>query len=85
MAAAPGAPAAEPPPGATSCSGCHAPAGRVSAPSIPPLAGLAAADMARALAEYRAGERPGTVMDRIARGFTAAESEAIARWLEANR
>lgn len=78
-------PAPGPPAGATSCSGCHAPAGRVTSPSIPPLDGLRAADVARAMAEYRTGDRPGTVMGRIARGFTDTEAEAIGRWLEQQR
>ncbi len=85
LAASPAASAAEAPPGASACSGCHAPAGRVASPSIPPLDGLRAADIARAMAEYRSGERPGTVMGRIAKGFTDDEVRAIAAWLEGRR
>ena len=80
-----GASAADAPPGASACSGCHAPAGRVTSPSIPPLDGLRAADIARAMAEYRTGERPGTVMGRISKGFTEEEARAIAAWLEGRR
>jgi cytochrome c553 len=32
---------------------------------------------------YKAGQRPGTVMDRIAKGFSDAEVEAIAAWYAA--
>ena len=32
---------------------------------------------------FRAGERPATVMDRIAKGFTDEETRAIAAWLAA--
>jgi cytochrome c553 len=30
--------------------------------------------------DFRSGARPGTVMDRIAKGFTDAEIQAIAAW-----
>ena len=71
---------AEAPPGASSCSGCHAPAG--SPPTaIPRLDGRTAAEIAAAMAEFRSGRRAATVMDRIAKGFTEAETEAIAAWI----
>ncbi|WP_299364533.1 hypothetical protein [uncultured Paracoccus sp.] len=40
-----------------------------------------AEDIDAALAAFRAGTRPATVMDRIARGFTLDESRAIAQWI----
>ncbi|MHB2166772.1 c-type cytochrome [Alsobacter sp. R-9] len=70
--------AASAPPGATACSGCH---GREAPASVgPPIAGRAAADIASAMDAYRSGARAGTVMPRIAKGFTTDETEAIARW-----
>lgn len=68
------------PPGATACSGCHAPAG--SGP-VPGLAGRPAAEIASAMAAFRSGERPATVMDRIAKGFSDEEARAIAEWIAA--
>ncbi|GJE00609.1 c-type cytochrome [Methylobacterium isbiliense] len=67
------------PPGASSCSGCH---GAHGEGAFAPLAGRPASDIAAALAAYRSGERPATVMTRIAKGFTEAESRAIAAYLE---
>jgi len=32
---------------------------------------------------YRAGERPGTLMPQLAKGYTDAEVEAIAGWYAA--
>lgn len=78
LAAAPLA-AAEAPPGATSCLGCH---GRADA-LIPALRGQRTEAIAAAMREYRTGARPATLMDRIAKGFTEAESEAIAAWIAA--
>jgi sulfide dehydrogenase cytochrome subunit len=67
--------AAAPPPGASSCSGCH---GGVA--PLPALAGRDAAALASALGEFRSGQRPATVMGRISKGFSPEESIAIATW-----
>jgi cytochrome c553 len=34
---------------------------------------------------FRSGQRPATVMDRIAKGFTAEDVQAIAAWYAARR
>jgi sulfide dehydrogenase cytochrome subunit len=79
-ALAPAAAAADdPPPGASSCSGCHAPAAKATA--VPPIAGRDAAELVTAMNAFRSGERPATVMDRIAKGFSPTETQAIAAWL----
>lgn len=71
---------AEPaPPGASACLGCHS-ATRV-APAIPALRGREAAEIAAALREFREGRRPATLMDRLAKGFSEEESQAIAAWV----
>jgi len=70
---------AEAPAGAASCSGCHANKTRVDTP-VPPLIGRPAADIATAMDEFKTGKRPGTIMDRIAKGFSDEESQAIANW-----
>lgn len=71
---------AEPPAGAAACSGCHPASPRVISP-VPRLAGVDQAAIVRALLEFRSGQRPATVMDRIAKGFTDDEIQAIAAWL----
>ena len=71
--------AAEAPPGAAGCSGCHAANPRVDTP-VPPLAGRPAADIAKEMIAYKSGERKGTIMDRIAKGFSDEEIQAIAAW-----
>ena len=75
---------AEPPAGAAACSGCHPASTRVTSP-VPRLAGLDRAAIVRAMTEFRAGTRAATVMDRIAKGFTDAEIQAIAAWYAAAR
>lgn len=71
--------AAAAPPGAEACSGCH-PASRAEG-APPPLTGQAVEDIADAMLAFRTGERPATVMDRIARGFSDEEIRAIAAWV----
>jgi sulfide dehydrogenase cytochrome subunit len=71
--------AADAPSGAAGCSGCHASNPRVETP-VPPLAGRPAADISTAMIAFKAGQRPGTIMDRIAKGFSDEEIQAISQW-----
>jgi cytochrome c553 len=75
---------AEPPAGAASCTGCHPASARVTSPVVR-LAGLERTAIVKALQEFRAGQRAATVMDRIAKGFTDDEIQAIAAWYAAQR
>jgi len=68
-----------PPAGASSCTGCHTTAKGVETP-VPPLAGRDPAEIERAMHDFRTGQRPATVMDRIAKGFSDDEANAIAQW-----
>ena len=68
------------PPGASSCSGCHAPSAAPGSP-VPAINGRPAAETARAMRDFSSGARPATVMGRIARGFSDPEIDAIAQWL----
>jgi sulfide dehydrogenase cytochrome subunit len=73
-----GALAGEPPPGATTCSGCHGPA-------FMPVNGRNAADLSAGMQAFRSGERPSTVMGRLMKGFSPAEIQAIAAWIAAQK
>jgi sulfide dehydrogenase cytochrome subunit len=79
LAASPGL-AAAPPPGASSCSGCHPPSASVET-KVPPLRGQDPAAIVAAILAFRSGERPATVMGRIAKGFSDDEIRAIAAWV----
>jgi cytochrome c553 len=78
------APAAETPPGAASCFGCHPAGANVDTP-VPRLAGQDAGAIVAAMQAFRSGQRPATVMDRIAKGFNDDEVAAIAAWLMTQR
>jgi sulfide dehydrogenase cytochrome subunit len=67
--------AVRPPPGASSCTGCHAEGAAMGA-----LAGRSEAEIVGALDAFRTGARLATIMNRIAKGFDAQESQAIAAW-----
>jgi sulfide dehydrogenase cytochrome subunit len=70
-----GAAGVRPPPGASSCTGCHA---EGSAMGV--LAGRPEAEIVGALDAFRSGTRAATIMNRIAKGFDEQESQAIAAW-----
>lgn len=76
--AAPGLTWSASPPGAASCLGCHTVASDGS--PVPSLGSFTAEQMVTAMQAFRSGSRPATVMDRIAKGFSDEEIEAIAAW-----
>ena len=73
-----------PPPGAASCSGCHPTSNSVNT-AVPRLVGRSAAEIKAAMQEFRAGQKPASVMDRIAKGFSDDEIAAIAAWYAAQK
>jgi sulfide dehydrogenase cytochrome subunit len=75
---------ADAPPGASSCSGCH-PVSRAVETPAGRLIGRMPAEIISAVQAFRAGQRPATVMDRIAKGFTDDEIKAIADWYGAQK
>lgn len=76
--------AADAPPGASSCSGCH-PAGRGVDSTMSRLVGRNPADIVTAMQAFKSGQLPATVMDRIAKGFSDDEVKAIAAWYGAQK
>ncbi len=62
---------------AAACAACHGPRGK-SEGGMPSLVGHDAADLAKDMKAFRRGQRPGTVMPRLMRGYTEAEIDAIA-------
>ncbi|WP_081421975.1 c-type cytochrome [Tardiphaga robiniae] len=68
---------APPPPGAASCSGCHA----ATSQAIPNIYGRDADATRSTLLAFRNGSMPATVMTRIAKGFSEDEIGSIAAWL----
>lgn len=69
---------------AATCTACHTPGGARDA-AIPPLAGARAAATAQAMREFKSGDRKGTLMPQLARGYTDAQIDAIAGWFAQQR
>ena len=63
----------------SSCSGCHTSAEKLST-AIPRIRGLPEAFFLEAMRAFRNGQRPATVMDRIAKGFTDDEIRELAAY-----
>lgn len=74
--------AADAPPGASSCTGCHART-TIADSVIPRIAGRKAAEITAAMVAYRSGAWPSSVMGRIAKGFDDRQTAAIAAWFAA--
>ncbi len=62
---------------ANTCFSCHGPDGN-SAGAMPSIAGKKQDYIIRTLTQFRDGQRQGTVMTRIAKGFTDSEIEKLA-------
>lgn len=66
---------------ASSCAACHGTDGRTVGTEVPGLAGRDAAQLYRALSEFRGGQRPAaTVMHQHAKGYTDEQLRRIAEY-----
>jgi cytochrome c553 len=71
---------------AASCAACHGTDGNaVRATAMPPLAGLSREYFLRQMQAYRDGTLQVPLMQQIARGFDAAQTEALAAYFERQR
>ena len=62
------------------CAACHGTDGREFNEAMPPLAGMEKNEFIRAMKEFKQGERPAIVMDRVAKAFSDEEVEAMAEF-----
>lgn len=67
---------------AASCFGCHGTDGK-STGSIPALHGKSRNFIVTALQEYKTDASQGTVMNRLAKGYSDEEIELIGEWFAA--
>lgn len=59
------------------CSACHGAFGQSVGPSIPTLAGQPPAYLVEAMKKFKSGERPGTVMGRLAKAYSDDDFNAM--------
>ena len=60
------------------CAGCHGTKGVSNGPATPSIAGLSKEYLLESMEEFQSGERPATIMSRIAKGYTEDEIKAMA-------
>ena len=66
---------------AATCANCHGTNGRAVAGSgIDPLAGIDTRVSLQKLADFKNGQRPGTIMPQIIRGYSDEQLELIAAY-----
>jgi cytochrome c553 len=69
---------------AATCTSCHG-ANGISGGGIPSLAGQPSQALIAALQAFRAGTRPATVMQQLAKGYTDSQIEAVAAYFAAQQ
>jgi sulfide dehydrogenase cytochrome subunit len=62
---------------ADTCAGCHGIDGASTGPTIPSLAGYSEYYMAETMKAFKSGDRHATVMNRIAKGYSDEEIDAM--------
>ncbi|WP_455199328.1 c-type cytochrome [Kaarinaea lacus] len=63
---------------AYTCAGCHGVNGSSIGPATPTIAGMSRDFFIETMEAYQSGERPSTIMSRIAKGYTKKEVELLA-------
>ncbi|MCM8610924.1 c-type cytochrome [Accumulibacter sp.] len=71
---------------AATCANCHGTNGHAVAGSgIDPLAGVDRRSSLQKLRDFKSGQRPGTIMPQIAKGYSEEQLELIATYLAAQK
>ena len=68
-----------------SCAACHGTAGAGAGQALPVLAGQPQQALVASLQAFKAGTRPATIMQQIARGYSDDEIVLIAAYLAAQK
>ena len=69
---------------AASCANCHGTNG-AAAPGMVALAGYDKAGLVKAMADFKSGARPATIMHQLAKGYSEAQIEAIGAYFAAQK
>lgn len=63
---------------ANTCAGCHGPNGNSQGPATPSISGMSKDYFIESMAAYAMGDRPSTIMMRIAKGYSDEDIELMA-------
>ena len=82
-----GASAAPPSPAMLSnaCAGCHGTQGGSAGPAMPSLAGQSKEAIVVAMQKFKSGERPSSIMGRLAKGYTDADFAAMGEFFASQK
>jgi cytochrome subunit of sulfide dehydrogenase len=69
---------------AASCANCHGTNG-AAMPGMVALAGYDKAGLVKAMADFKSGARPATIMHQLSKGYSDAQVEAIAGYFAAQK
>ncbi len=69
---------------AASCANCHGTNG-VSQGVSESLAGMGKDDIVRKMQDFRAGNKPATIMHQLSKGYTDEQIELIAGWFASQK
>lgn len=69
---------------AATCANCHGTNGQARG-DMKPLAGVSAEKIIAAVADYKSGNQPATVMHQIAKGYTDAQIRLVAGYFAAQK
>ncbi|MEE9448026.1 MAG: c-type cytochrome, partial [Arenicellales bacterium] len=62
------------------CAGCHGTNGASTGPATPSIGGMSEIYMIDAMTDYKNGDRPSTIMTRIAKGYSDEEIVAMSKF-----
>lgn len=68
---------------AYTCVGCHGANGNSTGPATPSIAGMGQEYFVETMQEFKEGERPASIMTRIAKGYSDEEIKAMASYFAA--
>lgn len=69
---------------AATCANCHGTNGQARG-EMKPLAGMSAGKIIAALADYKSGAQPATIMHQIAKGYTDDQIKLVAGYFAAQQ
>ena len=71
---------------AATCANCHGTQGRaIDGAAVPGLAGMPATYLVEQLKAFKAGSRPATVMQQLAKGYSDAQIDQVAAYFAAQK
>ncbi|MDY6992837.1 MAG: c-type cytochrome [Pseudomonadota bacterium] len=62
------------------CAACHGPEGSSVGPATPTISGFSTDSFLEAMEMFKSGDRPSTIMERLAKGYSKQDFEVMAKY-----